>query len=1026
MKIRSITRTSLFARMSLLFGLLVTVPLVISGIVLSLSGSRSVERAGRDIAGIGSDAIQQTRRDFQQLTRDQLDDAATDFAGVGGRILEDATRKVVTKGTTSFEINAQQMGKKGQEAVGQATSKMEAVADDKLETSLIGLEKLNQQSLAELREAFRKGVSSELDENSKPVHLALKESLLSSWRLTADRRAVAVYDYVQRTISEILLKLQYPLATREIRNRQKDPTPAATILSRHVLKADKAGVSILRVVLVDEAGAELVRVPENDLPPNQDGDDWEKSSTRQELGNSSQPVIVEPVQFDKNRSQWMIRVAHKVVLSSDPSPQNRPAQPAAGMSAEAAVRQPTPFVVVDFAIDNLVELAGPFPGTQVLVVDAENGKVISAEDGKLVNAVVGRIQGELPKGKEAENYTGKTFPFQYHTQDGVLMQAAARRWPDKNACWTVITQADTSVHEPVYKLEQDIKTAWEQALGKVVAGNDKLAAARQEKAQGIRQGLIASAKTEMDREKLRQQSKVRSNLKDVQDKVVRELRTGLTGQVKALQTEAVTQMKSQAKVLSLDASHQFSTAAGEKLRLASEQIGLRADDIAKRTAGQMLLNSAWLIPMFFVLALFLAMLTARSLVKPIDQLVKGTQLLAAGEYNQRIKVRGDDELARLAYAFNHMAGAIEQGQAELRKSHYSLNAEKTRIEAIVSSSPDGLVMLEPTGEVSFINPTAIELLDLSPDQIPSAPFELSQLPALASLRVHDCLARVTGSAGVQEYEIAAPERRVLQLREVGLCSGEGESCGRLLHIHDITRERIIDEMKTDFISLVSHELRTPLTSILGFSSYMLTGRLGDVAETQKMALESIHRQAKRLSAIISDFLDISRIESGKIEMKKETVPVEQVAGRVVEDLRPQANEKHVRVSTSVEAGSLPLAALGDEQRIAQVFTNLIGNALKFTGQEGAIDVRLARHNGEVVCKVRDTGCGIPADELDRVFDRFYQVEKVVTRKTGGTGLGLAIVKNIVEAHGGRIWIQSEVGQGTEVSFTLPGADGPAA
>src|SRR5205814_2650253 len=113
---------------------------------------------------------------------------------------------------------------------------------------------------------------------------------------------------------------------------------------------------------------------------------------------------------------------------------------------------------------------------------------------------------------------------------------------------------------------------------------------------------------------------------------------------------------------------------------------------------------------------------------------------------------------------------------------------------------------------------------------------------------------------------------------------------------------------------------------------------------------------------------------------------------------------------------------GDEQRITQVFTNLVGNALKFTEREGQIDLDLSRHNGEVVCRVRDSGCGIPPDELARVFDRFYQVEKVVTRKSGGTGLGLAIVKNIVEAHGGRVWIESTFGKGTEVTFTLPAAE----
>jgi signal transduction histidine kinase len=423
-------------------------------------------------------------------------------------------------------------------------------------------------------------------------------------------------------------------------------------------------------------------------------------------------------------------------------------------------------------------------------------------------------------------------------------------------------------------------------------------------------------------------------------------------------------------------------------------------------------------PLFLMLALFLATLTARSLVRPINELLRGTQSLAAGEYNRRIKVRGDDELARLALAFNEMASAIERGQAELQQSHDSLAAEKARIEGIVTSSPDGLVMLGPAGEAVFINPEATRLLEIPANALADAPLDLRRLPTLAGERLRRCLELASTGEQPQEYEIGDKQRRVLQLREVQLVSAEGRSYGRLLHLHDITRERIIDEMKSDFISLVSHELRTPLTSILGFSSYLLTGRLGEIRESQQTALESIHRQAKRLSAIISDFLDISRIESGKIEMKKDAIAIEQIARRVVEDLRPQAAEKQVEVGTDLETAG-PFTALADEQRVAQVFTNLIGNALKFTDPDGSVRVRLSEQNGEIRCSVRDTGCGIPRDELDRVFDRFYQVEKVVTRKSGGTGLGLAIVKNIVEAHGGRIWIESEVGEGTSVSFTLP-------
>ena len=144
--------------------------------------------------------------------------------------------------------------------------------------------------------------------------------------------------------------------------------------------------------------------------------------------------------------------------------------------------------------------------------------------------------------------------------------------------------------------------------------------------------------------------------------------------------------------------------------------------------------------------------------------------------------------------------------------------------------------------------------------------------------------------------------------------------------------------------------------------------------------------------------------------------------RVTADLQPQATEKAIAISTHVSAPDDGVVAIGDEARISQVFTNLLGNAIKFTDAHGAIDVTISRRNGEVICEVADSGCGIPADELEKVFDRFYQVEKVVTRKSGGTGLGLAIVKNIVEAHGGRVWIDSTFGKGTEVTFTLPAAE----
>jgi signal transduction histidine kinase len=1032
MKLQWKTRTSLFARMSLLFGLLVTVPLVISGIVLSLVGWRSLHQSSSEVAKSGREASQKLAGRFQKVAEDSLAEAANKVAAEGSKRLEGMSSEAANIGKQALRDTTLRMKERSQTAVRDTTEKMVTVAKGGLQSRLQSFGARQDTALAGLNKQFQEEMETKLDTSASPVQARLKQSLLEAWQSSADRRATSIEDYVSRIRNLIVLRLQYPLKTRAIVQPDGVSEDLPRLLN-YIKRAGPASPEVVRVVLVLSTGDEIARVPETDLPRGRVVD-WEKSPTRRALMAQDDPVLFEPIQFDELSGQWIIRVAHKVVNPGDsgapPSP--APPTPEPGAMAEQmamALRQPTHFVVVDAALKNVVELATPgtLPqGMQLLVLRedtgaADAGVVLSARDPRAVGAVSKTILEKLPKREKAAEYTKKQFPFEYELPDKVRMQGLARYWGPENGCWTVIVQPEQEVYRPANDLEKGIKEAWQLALAEVRKSSENFITGQKTAATRVQKELVTGAEREMHAAEDRLKKQVETDLQAYQSTLVAGLEKKLADRVKGLQQQAGKGMGDEAQALARAAVEQVNQEAAGEADRTSREFEVKANRVANRAAAQMLLNSAWLIPLFLVLALFLATLTARSLVRPINQLVKGTQALAAGEYHQRIKIRGDDELGRLAVAFNDMAGAIDLGQAQLRQSHATLAAEKARIQGIVECSPDGLVMLEPSGQVAFINPTAIHFLDLAPDQIPPAPFDLSQLPEPAAQRLQVCLHRSEVGEGVQEYEITEPERRVLQLRQVQLdCAGS--SLGRLLHLHDITRERTIDEMKSDFISLVSHELRTPLTSILGFSSYMLTGKLGTVADSQKMALESIHRQAKRLSAIISDFLDISRIESGKIEMKKEPVTLTQVAGRVVEDLRPQANEKSIRVAAHVDEGPLPLVALGDEQRIVQVLTNLVGNALKFTDRDGSIDVLLSRQNGEVLCQVRDTGCGIPPEELDRVFDRFYQVEKVVTRKSGGTGLGLAIVKNIVEAHGGRIWIESQLGKGTEVSFTLPGSE----
>jgi signal transduction histidine kinase len=222
---------------------------------------------------------------------------------------------------------------------------------------------------------------------------------------------------------------------------------------------------------------------------------------------------------------------------------------------------------------------------------------------------------------------------------------------------------------------------------------------------------------------------------------------------------------------------------------------------------------------------------------------------------------------------------------------------------------------------------------------------------------------------------------------------------------------------------VSHELRTPLTSIIGFISLILDGKTGKINQKQYESLSRAHRQSERLAALINDLLDISRIEAGRIEMKREKVHIDRVAKRRIEELRPQADEKAITLLLDANP-NLPLL-IADADRVGQVFINLIGNAIKFTPDGGRVTVRISNypHNGSVAdglhVEIIDTGPGIPPDEREKVFDKFQQLASTRTQH-GGTGLGLSIASGIVEAHRGKLWVDAgDNGHGCNFQFFIP-------
>jgi two-component system phosphate regulon sensor histidine kinase PhoR len=242
--------------------------------------------------------------------------------------------------------------------------------------------------------------------------------------------------------------------------------------------------------------------------------------------------------------------------------------------------------------------------------------------------------------------------------------------------------------------------------------------------------------------------------------------------------------------------------------------------------------------------------------------------------------------------------------------------------------------------------------------------------------------------------------------------------GTLLVLHDITELRRLERVRTEFVANVSHELRTPLTSIRGYLETLLDGALEEPVNGRRF-IEIAHTHAERLSRLVDDLLQLSDIETGKVVLQPEAHVLHEMAADVAAMFEKRATQKQLLLANNVPAD---LQVQADRDRVTQILVNLVDNAVKYTPEGGGVILGATRAlNGFVTVWVDDTGIGIPSTDLPRLTERFYRVDKARSRELGGTGLGLAIVKHLVQAHGGELWLESELGKGTTVYFTLPAA-----
>ncbi|SHM17145.1 PAS/PAC sensor signal transduction histidine kinase [Caldanaerovirga acetigignens] len=398
---------------------------------------------------------------------------------------------------------------------------------------------------------------------------------------------------------------------------------------------------------------------------------------------------------------------------------------------------------------------------------------------------------------------------------------------------------------------------------------------------------------------------------------------------------------------------------------------------------------------------FLGYALSNTITGPIREVTKRAALLAEGNFDQKIEVKSDDEIGKLTDMFNFLTSRLKATLEEISE-------EKEKMEAILTNMADGVIALNGRGEVIHINPAAMRMLGLEGERLEGA--------------LEDKLKDIL-KINPEDYQKAtrAPLEVLVKVKDGALkaifapLTGETRETGYILLLQDVTKQQRLEEMRKEFVANVSHELRTPLTTIKSYAETLLDGAMDDTSVARQF-ISVINDEADRMTRLVNDLLELSRLDNKEIKWNKRPVRIDLLLRDVISKMMMNAMKKKLSMKHEIEEG---LEAFADRDKIEQVFQNILSNAIKYTPEGGEIFVKAGNAGNQIYISVKDTGIGIPKEDLPRIFERFYRVDKTRSRELGGTGLGLSIAREIVLAHDGEINIISEQGKGTEVIIRLP-------
>lgn len=394
---------------------------------------------------------------------------------------------------------------------------------------------------------------------------------------------------------------------------------------------------------------------------------------------------------------------------------------------------------------------------------------------------------------------------------------------------------------------------------------------------------------------------------------------------------------------------------------------------------------------------------SKTITSPIVKLMHKAEGIAAGDFDEVIEVKSNDEIGKLTDSFNYMASSLKNTLAEI-------SSEKGKLETILNYMTDGIIAFDLNGNVIHTNPASARLLGF--DKQLSSFHEYCERYGF-KYSLEDVI--YLQSQQTSEMSIELGEKTIKVYFAVFTDENKKPE-GVIAVLQDITEQKRLENMRNEFVANVSHELRTPLTSIKSYSETLLDGALED-RETAERFVSVINNEADRMTRLVKDLLQLSRLDNRQMNWNFSKISLVDLIRNSVEKMELEARSRKQTLESYVLC-EIPMIE-ADYGRIEQVVLNLISNAIKYTPEGGKITVYIGKIYNDVYFKVADNGIGIPANDLPRIFERFYRVDKARSREMGGTGLGLAIAKEIVEAHSGIISINSQLGIGTEVTVQLP-------